>query len=105
MLRKTTSFFRNPHSKKLAKNIKLEKVLRAITGNRDYCKIQTDISSGTDIGRNCSRNDDNKASRLKRMDIKANYSAKIPIPVKKLAKAGRSRNLTSHEYNQKCCTK
>ena len=38
------------------------------------------------IESNCSRNDDNKASRIKRMDIKANHNTKIPIRVKKIAK-------------------
>ena len=78
---------------------KLEKVFGAITGERDYCKTQVDFSSGTDIESNCSRNDDNKASRIKRMDIKANHNTKIPIRVKKIAKARRRLNLTSHEYN------
>ena len=78
---------------------KLEKVFGAITCERDYCKTQVNFSFGTDIETNCSRNDDNKASRIKRMDIKANHNTKIPIRVKKIAKARRRLNLTSHEYN------
>ena len=78
---------------------KLEKVFGAITVERDYCTTQVDLSSGADIECNCSRNDDNKASRIKRMDIKANHHTKIPIPVKNIAKARRRLNLTSHEYN------
>ena len=68
---------------------KLEKVFGAITGERDYCKTQVDFSSGTDLESNCTRNDDNKASRITRMDIKVNHNTKIPIPVKKIAKARR----------------
>ena len=71
----------------------------AIAGERDYCKTQVDLSSYTDIESNCSRNDDDKASGIKRMDIKASHNTKIPIPVKKIAKARRRLNLTSHEYN------
>ena len=78
---------------------KLEKMFGAITVERDYCTTQVDRSSGTDIESNCSRNDDNKASRIKRIDIKASHNTKIPIPVKKIAKARRRLNLTSHEYN------
>ena len=78
---------------------KFEKVFGAITGERDFCKTQVDFSSGTDIESNCSRNDDNKASRIKRMDIKASHTTKIPIPIKKIAKARRRLNLTSHKYN------
>ena len=92
-------FYKSTQERVGQKLDKLEKVLGAITGKREYCKTQVDLSSGTDTESNCSRHDDNKVSRIKKMDIKANYNTKIPIPVKKMAKARRRLNLTSHEYD------
>ena len=84
----------------------LERIDQKLTNSKSvwsyhwcYCKTRVDLSSGTDTESNCSRNDYNKASRIKRMDIKANHNTKLPIRVKKIAKARWRLNLTSHEYN------